>query len=84
MVRLDIPDLLEKHDSSGGLTVEEIANKTGVHHSKLAPAFQLLVSTGWFTEEGKPGEEGGVRYRNNRFTAQLKVGQHGGNWCRAS
>jgi predicted transcriptional regulator len=77
MCRLDVPDLLAEYDATG-LTVEQIAKSVDIHQSKIDAAVQLLASTGWFIEES------GGRYKNTRFSEQLRTGRHGSNWARAS
>jgi hypothetical protein len=79
-VRLQIPDLLAASEESTGkgLTIEEIAQKAEVDPSRIGSPMHLMTAMGWFEEK-----EGG-RFVNNRFSEELRVGRHAGNWTRAS
>jgi len=76
MVNFEIPDLLARH-SNTGLTIEEIAKEINVDPIRIGSPMRLLTSLNWFEEL-----EGG-KYKNNRFSEQLRKGCHAGNWCRA-
>lgn len=58
-------------DSEDGLTIQEIADKTGVEREKLERVIRLLMSQGWFREP-KPGY-----FANNRLSNLIKIDQPG-------
>jgi len=57
-------------DSEDGLSIQEIAEKTGVDALKFERILRLLVSQGWF-RESKPGY-----FANNRLSSLIKKDQH--------
>jgi len=75
-VRLSVPDRIAA--SSDGLTIDEIAEQAKIDPVRIGSSIRLLTANGWF-EEGPGG-----KYKNTRFSEQLKEGEHAGNWARAS